>query len=382
LHVVNRNSEQLVDCLPIEGEYYIIVANQENSVKNNGRIKASSYIVSSSENITHLKLLNEEEFHTNKDVKRYVNEILKSEETQNPDTPFLVIEDGGGGVGTGSSGNSFSDAIELSDGINMYAYLSSGDEKYFKFYSDNIDGVLIQSTYTSSQLDVKAYMYDDFYSLLTVDNDSGDYSNFLINYQTSAGRYYYIKVQAANSSNSGSFNVRYDIDTECTCINSANNLVLGYDSVNINKNIIWKGSTQYDHEWNYSINQWNDEGYVTIKEDTWLLDATLDVDDYEDTSSGAYIAYFQNGNLFTDDKIRINTAKFDTMTSQERFKTLMHELGHALGIDEMNPATTSNPYGNENISVTESSLNVMVQGKRALTEIGPCDRNVLRYLWE
>jgi Zn-dependent peptidase ImmA (M78 family) len=64
------------------------------------------------------------------------------------------------------------------------------------------------------------------------------------------------------------------------------------------------------------------------------------------------------------------------MTSQQRFKTMMHELGHALGINEMNTS------GNSKISSNESNLNVMVQGIRATTQIGPCDRNVYRYLWK
>jgi hypothetical protein len=372
LHVVNRNSNILHDCIPIEGEYYIIIANKENDLKDNGRIRASSYIVSSSENIIHLDLSNESKIRSNKDVKKYVAEILSINETIVTDSPYLVIDAGGGGE---ASGNSFSDAIELSEGINMFSYLSSGIEKYYMFYSDSIEGVVIQSTYTSSQLDVKAYLYNNYYTLIAYDFDSGDYQNFLIDYQVSSGMYYYLKVSAQIEGTSGSYYVKFEVNSDCTCTNSPTNLVLGYSSVNVNRNIIWNGSTQYDYEWNYSVEQWNDEDFVLIKKDTWLLDATLNIDDYEDTSLGASIAYFQN-KILTNDIIRINTHYFDNMTSQQRFKTMMHELGHALGINEMNTS------GNSKISSNESNLNVMVQGIRATTQIGPCDRNVYRYLWK
>ena len=93
-------------------------------------------------------------------------------------------------------------------------------------------------------------------------------------------------------------------------------------------------------------------------------------------------AYWLNRYFPNDDLLRINEYYFSTRTTEEKYKTLMHELGHALGIDEMNPVTTIYTDGNENIVDFESYSNVMVQGTRSLTELGPCDKSVYRYLWE
>ena len=50
------------------------------------------------------------------------------------------------------------------------------------------------------------------------------------------------------------------------------------------------------------------------------------------------------------------------MNSNQRIHTILHELGHALGIDEM----------------FEYDNNVMVQGSNSITKLGPADIGVYR----
>lgn len=59
------------------------------------------------------------------------------------------------------------------------------------------------------------------------------------------------------------------------------------------------------------------------------------------------------------------------MNFYERVKTITHEFGHLLGMDEFN--------GDYLIS-SETVTNAMVQGIRELYELGPCDKLMFRYL--
>jgi len=53
----------------------------------------------------------------------------------------------------------------------------------------------------------------------------------------------------------------------------------------------------------------------------------------------------------------------------------MHEIGHSLGLNEFN----TDQY--RILPINEDPINVMRQGKRSFTGIGPCDRLVYLYKW-
>ena len=68
------------------------------------------------------------------------------------------------------------------------------------------------------------------------------------------------------------------------------------------------------------------------------------------------------------DTISINRSIVNNYRIPERNKVMMHELGHALGLDEFP----------DNI---ESEANVMVQGRRYMYRLGPTDIAAYNHLW-
>ena len=183
----------------------------------------------------------------------------------------------------------------------------------------------------------------------------------------------YIKVRAAHSWSSGTFNVRVTEYTDLYCVNDPSDLMLSFNSVPYSRVLRWDGTTQYMSEWNYAVARWNELNLISIIKGS-SLNRNVQIGDYYDSSSNRVIAYYSWRPLLVD-LIRFNTFEFQSMTTSQRYKTMMHELGHALGLDEMNTS------GNSNISVSESLNNVMRQGKRSLNELGPCDKKVYYERW-
>ncbi len=73
--------------------------------------------------------------------------------------------------------------------------------------------------------------------------------------------------------------------------------------------------------------------------------------------------------------IYFNTAHMDNWTYEQRKKTAVRELGHALGLNEFKMT------GNSNLLQDESNSNVMFQGLNSFTDFGPCDRLVYYHKW-
>lgn len=67
------------------------------------------------------------------------------------------------------------------------------------------------------------------------------------------------------------------------------------------------------------------------------------------------------------DIIKFNDYYYESMTEAQRTKTSLHEIGHALGLDEFTDL--------------ESTRNVMHQGIRSTTKLGPADIGVYRKKW-
>ncbi len=79
---------------------------------------------------------------------------------------------------------------------------------------------------------------------------------------------------------------------------------------------------------------------------------------------------------FALNTIVLDEVYYASMTEDQRIKTLLHELGHVLGMNEFNSS------GNDDIIYSENSNNVMVQGVRSLTDLGPCDKYMYYWIWE
>lgn len=132
---------------------------------------------------------------------------------------------------------------------------------------------------------------------------------------------------------------------------------LDYDAVDSGE-IRYGGSTKYTTELNNAISQWNslDTVYIAPDNASTIEDVTIS-DTYKEseTWSGLYTWY-----PILTDTIKYNTYIMDnrdsSVKSAQNKKTVMHEFGHALGIDDHDDSTYSAivmyGYPNTTTSVT------------------------------
>ncbi|WNY25371.1 hypothetical protein [Methanolapillus millepedarum] len=135
------------------------------------------------------------------------------------------------------------------------------------------------------------------------------------------------------------------------------------------KKIHWYGSTTYSNEWSAAVSTWNGMGSVTIKADHLLSQKDLKILDVDSPRPYGYTgdwpsAGYSNGSENGTKHIKINTAILYGYSSNERTKTLTHELGHALGIKDIN-----------------IDNNIMRQGRLSQTSLGTKDKEVYRCIW-
>lgn len=139
----------------------------------------------------------------------------------------------------------------------------------------------------------------------------------------------------------------------CAVFNTASAYkLLTWNLVDSGKHLDWDGSTAYMTEWNKSIGVWEDYKPGVIRPDsTWVIE-DVKISDYEEESSTMAVTSGAG-------TIKFNDYHFKGMTADQRQKTMMHELGHALGLDENNGVSNS----------------IMCQGKRAQTYLIQDDKN-------
>ncbi|MDV0447389.1 hypothetical protein MsAg5_12770 [Methanosarcinaceae archaeon Ag5] len=140
---------------------------------------------------------------------------------------------------------------------------------------------------------------------------------------------------------------------------------LGDDAVDWGRGIQWGGNTTYISQWNSSVSTWNAMGKVAISKDTWSTIEDLYLVDVNSPGVNIPSGYANstrsaNGTPY----IQLNTALMGTYTSAEKQKCLTHELGHALGINEIN-----------------INGNIMCQGRSSQTSLGIKDKDVYRCIW-
>ena len=131
----------------------------------------------------------------------------------------------------------------------------------------------------------------------------------------------------------------------------------GWDLVDGSKKVDYSGGTKYAGLPD-AIYAWNKLGKVIIQKDTiWTIN-DLTIRDY--TQANTTLGYTDSAG-----NIGFNTFMMDTMTSLQRRKTMMHELGHALGLDHRDTVFIS----------------VMRQGIIEMSDIGPVDQDTYYCLW-
>ncbi|MFA6866997.1 MAG: matrixin family metalloprotease [Clostridia bacterium] len=112
--------------------------------------------------------------------------------------------------------------------------------------------------------------------------------------------------------------------------------LLSWDLIDNGGHLDYDYSTKYSSTLGASINVWNAHKSGVIRPDSWKIIQDVFVSDYDDSSSDAAVAYCSSGG-----KIKLNDHYYVSMSAGERQKTMMHELGHALGLDENNSVTGS-----------------------------------------
>lgn len=110
--------------------------------------------------------------------------------------------------------------------------------------------------------------------------------------------------------------------------------LLTWNLVDSGKHLDWDGDTDYMDEWNASVAVWEDYKPGVIREDSfWVIEDVKISDYYEESNT---MAVTSSGGT-----IKFNDYWFASMTTAQRQKTMIHEIGHALGLGHNNSDTTS-----------------------------------------
>jgi len=274
-----------------------------------------------------------------------------------------------GGGGTTNDGSSFSSAIQIMPGYTISGEFENGQErKYYKFQGMPVNNyylATINNIYDQTNTNVGVYLYNSLNDLLDYDIDSNFGNLFKLDTSISGGEYF-VMIELQSLSPTPSYQFKIEFDSTCNCINAPENLAFNQNSVQ-NGEILFVNESQYNSEINYAVSLWNQEEIVNISEDS---NGFVLVEDAYLGSEGLVARAIQFFGIFTS-KIQLNSYYYETMNFYERVKTITHEFGHLLGMDEFN--------GDYLIS-TETVTNAMVQGIRELYELGPCDKLMFRYL--
>lgn len=132
--------------------------------------------------------------------------------------------------------------------------------------------------------------------------------------------------------------------------------------------IRWGGSTKYSNQLSTAIQQWNNLGEISILPDSiWTVEDLTIEDTYE--PEVAWVGLWQKRPVGAD-KIYLNTAKIDAKPAITT-NVIMHELGHALGI---------NDHYEYSLCYSKSNL-VMWYKANQYTSLQPHDKDAYYDIW-
>ena len=254
--------------------------------------------------------------------------------------------------------------------INSSTLLSFSNNQTLVFYfTSNVTSNI--SIYSISLFDtsVKVYEIGDMTRipprLILTDNNSGYNQNFRIDMTIYANKIYMLEVQL-HTTVLDTASVRLSITESPFCWGNELNYTLGYSSVT-NNYIFYNYSSKYNYQIEFAVSIWNSLEkiqFVALPDHSPFIE--IDIEDFFSSNTGP--AYYQK-RFDSRDYIKLNTFYLDSWSDDEIIKTVLHELGHSLGISM------------DNFILSEDEVNVMIQGKRNLTNLGPCDILVYQNLY-
>lgn len=326
----------------INEEYYFNCNRSKSNLGNDLKMKDHCFVVSCPKNMTY----------------EYNPEI---EEESQDDVEEPVICKGGFFEDTlyppSNPNTSFNDAydIELGDELDInvpnvsqcrYFKFDVEDTGYISFYSEN-DSAYIQ-IYDSEQ---KLIDTDD----ITTANPRNPRNT--TSFLGKSNEEYYLKCGFKNlltgtyTVNSKHDNYYKSTYNELTTI-----------SVVVNNTVHYEMHSKYSNEIYFAMEQWEELDVVMFEQDSLLAIQDISYNDIYDEDASAIAVY--NPILH---KVEFNDYCFSQMSEEERIKTAIHENGHVLGLGEF----TDLEHGD----------NIMVQGVREQTTLGPADIGVYRQRW-
>jgi hypothetical protein len=292
---------------------------------------------------------------------------LKDISTNNAGPGFEFEDDGGGSSNpVVRDGSSFDKAILANIDTDIMRY-TSYSPVYYEFTSKN---TRLSISNVSGYRYVDLYLYDSTRILI----DQAKYSTTGINAldELTVATTYYLKIVPVFAYTWS--RISLESDPDCMCLNMPYDLDLlfGINLVNDSTlSISYYESTKYDYELSEAIRIWNDMNIVSINQAGNRI-PLINLHIYDASKGSEYVALTN----FPLNEIILNDDYYLNMTQDQRIKTLLHELGHALGMNEFNIS------GNGSLLFDESTSNVMRQGIRSLTSLGSCDKYMYYWLWE
>lgn len=343
--------------LPNVGDIYLFSLNKNNSQFYN----KVDYLIDVAYQMIPIDLENSLDSEFLNEIIEFINNGFILE-----DVPYSVIYDDAGGGKTdpkdNNDGTSFSYAILLTENYSVYGGLSPNEIRFYKIdslYYREIDMII-----SNSNIPIDVTVYNSSYNPIEYENNTYIYARLtshITNNQT------YIEVKNL-SSYSGIFELEYNYlsDNEY-CKNDPEDLFISFYlwAADTYGSITWYSYSDYMSEINYSIDKWNEMGKINFHFTGY---SAMVIYDYNGDEGS--IAYYNSLNK----NIYLNNYYFVDMNSLERQKSIMHELGHSLGLDHMTASK------NTAIELSESDINVMISGIRERSELGGCDKYVYNLL--
>ncbi len=261
------------------------------------------------------------------------------------------------------------------------------------------------SVYSTGTTNTKVYVYEstNLSTSIAYNNDAYETGthyasepNFYTEFYAEYGKIYYIKIDGYYYTSYGSYSVFLD---SCECVYDPDDYLSIYNAVDGGKKVHYDVNSLYAVLINDAISEWNKLDTITITPDTSSTVKDLHFYDYFEDDAGASsyaVAYYYYRPVFHD-LIYFNTYFFEGETNVAfwddywgndigKTKTIIHEIGHSLGINmDENSVTKAffNPNWSSQLS-NESDYNAMLQGVAPvyIYSPGPCDRDVYREKWD